>query len=256
MSPNARTWCTRTCDSWSVPERIRGSSGTQISRSFGEDLLPQDVCVTAVLRELAKHVQIDPPQRQRSPTVSRDQIIKRQRRCRATGLLPRQAVRCTDRLDRVRSSSKDSVGPATIPSSCRDCPVTASPNHTLSTKAECFTRPSKVVEEGTVRRLTCSSVRPSKQLLSAVRCSSRNTSTCSRSGRLNTLGSSAHSGLTAPSLYAPSVGEDGLWVVVVHGDHVGCSGLVGADLRARRQPLVVHVRLRSGFRPRCSTADA
>ena len=48
MSPNARTWCTRTCDSWSVPERIRGSSGTQISRSFGEDLLPQDVRIAAV----------------------------------------------------------------------------------------------------------------------------------------------------------------------------------------------------------------
>jgi hypothetical protein len=43
----------------------------------------------------------------------------------------------------------DSSEVAGIPISARDRPVTASSNQTFSRKVACFTRPSKVVREGT-----------------------------------------------------------------------------------------------------------
>ena len=47
--------------------------------------------------------------------------------------------------------------------------MTASSNHTFSTKVACLTNPSKVVAEGTIERRACSSVSPSRQQLSARR---------------------------------------------------------------------------------------
>jgi uridine kinase len=84
----------------------------------------------------------------------------------------------------VSSSSRmnDSSGVAGMPISARGRHVMASSNQTFSTKVACFTKPSSVVREGTNDRRTCSSVSPSKQLLSALRCSSRNISNWARAG--------------------------------------------------------------------------
>ena len=41
-----------------------------------EELLTQDVRVSAVLSELAQHVEIDPPQRDRAAPVAVDQIVE------------------------------------------------------------------------------------------------------------------------------------------------------------------------------------
>ena len=70
----------------------------------------------------------------------------------------------------------DSSEVAGIPISARDRHVTASSNQTFSRKVACFTRPSKVVREGTCDWRACSSVSPSRQRLSWLRCSSRNES--------------------------------------------------------------------------------
>src|SRR5664279_4917894 len=78
---------------------------------------------------------------------------------------------------------KDSSGVAGIPISARDRHVMASSNQTFSTKVACFTRPSRVVRDGTSERRACFSVSPSKQPLSAYRCSSRKTSNWTRAGR-------------------------------------------------------------------------
>ena len=83
---------------------------------------------------------------------------------------------------RRRARMNDSSGVAGMPISARDRQVTASSNQTFSTKVACFTRPSSVVREGTSDRRACSSVSPSRQPLSALRCSSRNTSNWARAG--------------------------------------------------------------------------
>jgi hypothetical protein len=72
------------------------------------------------------------------------------------------------------SRMNESSAVAGMPISARDRHVMASSNHTLSTKVACLTRPSRVVREGTSERRACSSVKPSRQLSSSRRCSSRN----------------------------------------------------------------------------------
>jgi hypothetical protein len=44
-----------------------------------EDLLPEDVCVPAVLGEFAQHVKIHPAQRERTAPVAVDHVVQPQR---------------------------------------------------------------------------------------------------------------------------------------------------------------------------------
>jgi hypothetical protein len=75
---------------------------------------------------------------------------------------------------------------AGMPISARGRHVTASSNQAFSTKVACFTRPSNVVREDTSDRRACSSVSPSRQPLSCLRCSSTNASNWTRAGWLMT----------------------------------------------------------------------
>ncbi len=43
---------------------------------LAEELLSQDVCVPAVLREFAEHVEVDPAQRERAAPVAVDHVVQ------------------------------------------------------------------------------------------------------------------------------------------------------------------------------------
>ena len=47
-------------------------------RSAVDDLLAEDVCVPAVLSQLAEHVKVHPAQRQRAAPVAADQVVQPQ----------------------------------------------------------------------------------------------------------------------------------------------------------------------------------
>ena len=53
-----------------------------LARYRVEDLLPQDVCVPAVLGEFAQHVEVDPAQRERAAPVAVDPVVQPQGRRR------------------------------------------------------------------------------------------------------------------------------------------------------------------------------
>lgn len=106
-------------------------------------------------------------------------------RCEVVRRDASHASKCARRTVAMVSSSlrmNDSSGVGGRPISALDRQVTASSNHTLSTKVACLTRPSKVVREGTSDWRAWLSVSPSRQLLSSWRCSSRNASNWARSG--------------------------------------------------------------------------
>jgi Luciferase-like monooxygenase len=94
---------------------------------------------------------------------------------REAGRDPDQIVRLYNVMGLITPTRPGSRG-------CRSRHVTASSNQTFSTTVACFTRPSNVVREGTSDRRACSSVSPSRQRLSSLRCSSRNTSNWARAG--------------------------------------------------------------------------
>ena len=53
-----------------------GAGGGRIWRLFVEKLLSQDVCVPAMLGELAQHVEVHPAQRERAAPVAVDQVVQ------------------------------------------------------------------------------------------------------------------------------------------------------------------------------------
>jgi hypothetical protein len=65
------------------------------------DLLPQDVGVAAVLRELPEHVEIDPAHRQRSSTIPRNDVVDTQLSC--------NGARCIADFSVPRSHGLDGV---------------------------------------------------------------------------------------------------------------------------------------------------
>jgi hypothetical protein len=63
----------------------------------------------------------------------------------------------TDSIVSSSSSRKLASTSFGIPASALVRPASATSNHTRSANAACFTRPSSVVNDGTKRRLACSS---------------------------------------------------------------------------------------------------
>ena len=70
---------TLTVKFFSLPRRFVGGQ-SDCFRLFGEDLLPQDVSVPAVLRELSHHVKVNPAHGQCAPPIAVHDIVQRKGR--------------------------------------------------------------------------------------------------------------------------------------------------------------------------------
>jgi hypothetical protein len=66
-----------------------------------QNLFPQDVGVSAVLRELADHVQIHPAQGERPAAIPGDDVVEAQLGCPRPRLLADASVGVAHRLDGV-----------------------------------------------------------------------------------------------------------------------------------------------------------
>jgi enoyl-CoA hydratase/carnithine racemase len=97
----------------SLSAAIELEAMTQALRRSGpaaEDLLPQDVRVAAVLRELAQGVQVDPAQRKRAHPVTAEYVVQVQARGGPARVLARFLVPAADRVDGVRAGQGEGVG--------------------------------------------------------------------------------------------------------------------------------------------------
>lgn len=58
---------------------IQADESERAKDLLGDQMLEQDVCVPAVLSELAQHVQVHPAQRERAAPVAVEQVVRVQR---------------------------------------------------------------------------------------------------------------------------------------------------------------------------------